>query len=285
VTVHLPAPELALRASAVVGEGPVWDARSGRFCWVDISEGILFETDFSNGMTESTSVGMLLGAAVPRSGNPGFAVAVADGFGLVVAGQLDVVDPVLASPEFRMNDAKCDAAGRLWAGSTALDFREGAGRLHVWANGDPSVMTASGFSLPNGIGWNADNTVMYLDDSVRGVMLGAPFDLDVGVVGMFRPRFDVSGGLPDGLAIDVDGCIWVAVWGGSEVRRYRPDGTLDAVVNLPVSQPSSCAFGADGTLFITSASAGVDTTQEPLAGSIFAVATTTQGVSVAAFAG
>lgn len=285
MTVQLRAPDVVLRAAATVGEGPVWDARSGRFCWVDLAEGTLFESDIETGDTMSTGTGTLLGAAVPRASAEGFAVAVSDGFGLLVGGVLTVVDPVLPEPGLRMNDGKCDASGRFWAGSNALDFGDGEGRLHVWSNDGPSTVEAEGLTLPNGLGWTADSTTMYLDDSMRRLMLRASFDVHAGTVGAFTTAFDITGGLPDGLAVDVDGCIWVAVWGGSEVRRYRPDGTLDAVIAMPVSQPSSCAFGDDGALYITSASAGIDPAREPLAGSVFALATTTHGVPVAAFAG
>ena len=278
-------PEVAVFAAAVVGEGPVWDPRSGLFCWVDLAEGELFESDLRTGVTTSTPTGTLLGAAVPRATEPGFAVAVADGFGFVHDAALTIADPVLTDPQLRMNDAKCDSRGRLWAGSTDLDFRAGAGRLHVWTGTGPSTVAAEGLTLPNGLGWDAADTTMYLDDSLRGVMLAAPFDADRGAIAELQPIFEIDGGLPDGLAVDVDGCLWVAVWGAGEVRRYRVDGTLDTVVVMPVSQPSSCAFGADGTLYITSAAGGVDRSAERLAGSVFAVATSTAGVPVASFAG
>lgn len=285
MTVARLSPDVVIAAEAVVGEGPVWDPRSGLFCWVDLAEGILFESDLATGATETTSTGTLLGAAVPRVNSPGFAVAVADGFGFLEGGELRVVDPVLADPQLRMNDGKCDPRGRFWAGSNTLNFQPGAGRLHVWTGAGPSTVEAEGFTLPNGLGWDPDGTTMYVDDSMRGIMLATAYDLAAGSIEPFETVFDIPGGLPDGLAVDVDGCLWVAVWGGAEVRRYRPDGTLDAVVTMPVSQPSSCAFGDDGTLYITSASGGVDRAVEPLAGSVFAVATCTAGVPVASFAG
>lgn len=277
-------PTIAIPARAAVGEGPVWDSRSGLLCWVDLAEGTLFESDLESGSTTATATGTLLGAAVPRASSPGFAVAVGDGFGFVIDGALTVADPVLVDPRLRMNDGKCDARGRLWAGSTTLDFQPDAGRLHVWTGAGPSAVATTGFTLPNGLGWDAGNSTMYVDDSVRGVMFAAEFDLDVGLVGPMRPIFQISGGLPDGLAVDVDGCLWVAMWAASEVRRYRPDGTLDTIVAMPVSQPTSCAFGEDGVLFITSASHGV-ADAEPHAGGVFAVATNTAGVPIARFAG
>ena len=273
--------DVVVHAQAQVGEGPVWDPRTQRLVWVDLTEGTLFESDLHSGSTTAIDVGRPLGAAVPRHDEPGFAVAAAEGFGFVVDGHMSLLDSPLKGP-FRMNDAKCDAHGRLWAGSTHIDFAPSEGALHRWDNSGPSLRIAEGFTLPNGLGWDASNTVMYLADSMRHVMLRAPYDLDDGTVGSFELAFTVEGGLPDGLAVDVDGCIWVAVWGGGEVRRYQPDGTIDTVIPTPVTQPSSCAFGPEGTLYVTSARAGVPA--EPLAGSVFAVDTHTSGVEIASFA-
>jgi sugar lactone lactonase YvrE len=230
----------------------------------------------------------MLGAAVPRRREPGFAVAVAEGFGFVVDGELEVVDPVLPEPEHRMNDAKCDSSGRLWAGSTHMDFEPGQGALHRWTGAGPSRVVATGFTLPNGLGWNAEDTTMYLVDTMNHQLLSAPFHPAEGDVGTFSELCRIEPGLPDGLAVDVDGCIWVAVWGGGEVRRYSPSGDLIGRVPMPVDQPSSCAFGDDGTLYITTASSGLSAEQlqhQPLAGSVFALPTSTHGVPVQPFAG
>lgn len=282
------APDVAVAASATVGEGPVFDHRSGRLCWVDILEGTLMETDLATGEQRTSRFGTLLGAAVPRERAEGFAVAVADGFGLWAGGELQIVDPVLPEPQRRMNDAKCDSRGRLWAGSTHVDFEPGGGALHRWGGAGASVQIAAGFTLPNGIGWSPDDTTMFLADSEKHHVLAARFHPDAGDVEAFSPLFEVADGVPDGLAVDADGCLWVAIWGGSEVRRYSRAGELVGVVPMPVSQPSSCAFGDDGTLYITSARSGLDAAElarQPHAGSVFALPTTTSGVPVHAFAG
>jgi sugar lactone lactonase YvrE len=281
-------PDVAVPARATVGEGPVFDARTGRLCWVDIDNGLLFENDLSTGEQVQWSTGTLLGAAAPRAAGEGFAVAVAEGLGLLEDGELTVVDPVLPEPERRMNDAKCDSRGRLWAGSTHLQFRPGVGALHRWDGRRPSAVVADGFALPNGIGWNDDDTLMYLADSMRKHLLVAPYAGDEGEVGAFTELCAVASGLPDGLAVDMDGCVWVAIWGGSAVHRYDPGGRLVGRVPMPVTKPSSCAFGDDGTLFITSASVDLserDLLEQPLAGSVFALGTDTRGVPVRPFAG
>ena len=279
--------EVVVRARADVGEGPVLDPRSGRLCWVDLTQGVLYESD-PRGESTSVAVPTMLGAVAPRQAAEGFAVAISEGFGYLVDGTLEVADPVLRDPRQRMNDAKCDSRGRLWAGSTEMTFAEGQGALHCWEGGTSSRVVATGFTLPNGLGWDADGATMFLADSERHVLLRADFDADLGAVGSFTPMATVEDGLPDGLAVDIDGCLWVAVWGASEVRRYDPNGKVVGCIDLPVTQPSSCAFAEDGSLFITSAAAGLTPRQlqeQPLAGSVFAVATTTRGVPVAGFAG
>lgn len=280
-------PDVVVRATATVGEGPVWDHRTGRLCWVDINNGLLFETDLVTGDQCASSTGTLLGAAVPRASAAGFAVAVADGLGLFADGKLELVDPVLPEPSRRMNDAKCDSRGRLWAGSTHMAFQPGVGMLHRWDGISPSSVMAQGFTLPNGLGWSPEDTVMYLADSMAGVLLSADYRSDEGEVGLFSPLCTIDEGLPDGLAVDVDGCVWVAVWGGWAVHRFSPSGELIGRIPMPVEKPSSCAFADDGTLYITSASADLsreDLRRQPLAGSVFAIDSGTRGVPIAPFA-
>jgi sugar lactone lactonase YvrE len=284
----LPTPDVVVPARAVVGEGPVFDERTGRLCWVDINEGMLLENDLTNGTQTVTQLSMMLGAAAPRAHAPGFAVAVADGFGFVQNGKLEIVDPVLPEAHRRMNDAKCDSAGRLWAGSNHMEFVPGIGALHRWDGSSPGTVVLDGLILPNGLGWNPADTTMYLVDSFANTLMSASFDAADGTVGTFDVLAKIESGLPDGLAVDVDGCIWVAVWGGWEVLRISPEGEVVAKVPMPVAQPSSCAFGADGALYITSASNGLDEkalAEQPHAGSVFAVASGTHGVPVSAFAG
>lgn len=286
IIVH-PTPDVVIAAEAQVGEGPVFDERTGRLVWVDITEGEIFENDLETGEQSRTKVDTLVGAVAPRESQDGFAVAVTEGFGLVTGGVLEIVDAALPEVFRRMNDAKVDSRGRMWAGSTHMEFVPGVGALHRWNGDAPSVTIASGFTLPNGLGWNVDDSLMYLADSFASTILVARFHADEGMVDEFQPIVTVDGALPDGMTIDVDGFIWVALWGGSEVRRYSPAGQLVEIVPMPVPQPSSCAFGGDGTLYITSARAGLSDEElkaAPLSGSVFALSTNTRGVPVRPFA-
>ncbi|WP_194904915.1 SMP-30/gluconolactonase/LRE family protein [Catenulispora rubra] len=157
------------------------------------------------------------------------------------------------------------------------------GALHCWGPRHGVRTVVEGLTLPNGLGWSPDDSVFYLADSMRRVVLAADFDVRTGALGTLRELIRIGGGLPDGLCVDEDGCLWLAVWGAAEVRRYDPRGRHLATVRFPVSQPSSCAFGADGVLYVTSALEGTDAAREPLAGSVFAVEAGVRGVPAGIF--
>jgi sugar lactone lactonase YvrE len=281
-------PEVAVRCAATVGEGPVWDKRSGLLLWVDMAQGTLHRLALGSGAHASVRVAPMLCAVAPRR-EGGLVAVLGEGFALLHAGDVPELVHAVGGVDERMNDAKCDPAGRLWAGTTSATGRPGRGRLVRWdAEGVAEVW--SGLDLTNGLGWSPDGSTFYLADSDARVLYSAPFDLESGVVGERRAlvRFSEADGLPDGLCVDADGCIWLALWGGGEVRRYAPDGELVSTLEMPVSQPSSCAFGPGGTLFVTSAQAGLSEErlrEEPLAGSLFAYDAGVAPAPVGAFAG
>ena len=280
----LTSPELLFQTRADTGEGPVWSG--GEILWVDIPLGNIHRTNVSSGSTKSIHVDALVGAVSEIEGSSELLVAMEKGFARLDGTLLTVVDQVLDSFTHRMNDAKCDSLGRFWSGSCAKDFSKGMGALHVFTEEKSSLVVRDGFALPNGLGWSADNKIMYFVDSVAHQIYRGDFDLATGELGPLGLLADVNFGFPDGLAVDVDGCIWLAVWGGSQVIRLSPEGEIIAEIQMPVTQPSSCAFGPDGTLYITSASAGLTEGQlvdQPLAGSLFAIQTNTHGVPISKF--
>jgi sugar lactone lactonase YvrE len=257
-----------------VGEGPVWDAEARRLHWVDILAGDLHTTEPDTGRTTTISLPTLLGAAVPRAAG-GFVAAMEDGFAEVdVDGTMRVRAHVLRDG-VRMNDAKCDPTGRLWAGSTRIDFTPGEGALHVLEPDWTTRVVLHGLTLPNGLGWSPDGRTFYLVDSMEGVLWAFDTELASGTLGARRElvRFKESDGLPDGLCVDAAGCLWLAMWGGGRVLRIAPDGAVLEALDMPVVQPSSCAFGGAGldVLFVTSAAEGLST-MDSLDGSLFAVA-------------
>jgi sugar lactone lactonase YvrE len=277
-------PELLLQSDAEVGEGPIFLGDS--LLWVDIPVGKIHETNLETLQTVTTTLDTPVGAVAPFRVGENLAIACKEGFGIFADGKLDLRDPFLGDSNYRMNDAKCDALGRFWGGSCQMDFETGKGKLHRWEGGKDDKVMVENMSLPNGIGWNSDNSLMYLADSMTKKVYVSDFDLADDFVPSFRELISIDSGVPDGLAVDMDGCIWLAVWGGSRVTQISPQGTIIEEHHFPVAQPSSCAFGSDGTLFVTSARAGISETallNQPLAGSLFTLSTSTTGVPVAGF--
>jgi sugar lactone lactonase YvrE len=277
-------PELLLQFDAEVGEGPIFLGDS--LLWVDIPFGKIHKTNLGTLKTETTTLDTRVGAVAPFQAGENLAIACKEGFGIFADGKLDIRDPFLGDSNYRMNDAKCDALGRFWGGSCQMDFETGKGKLHRWEGGKDDKVMVDKMSLPNGIGWNSENTLMYLADSMAKKVYVSDFDLADDFVPTFRELISIDSGVPDGLAVDVDGCIWLAVWGGSRVSKISPQGKILEEHHFPVAQPSSCAFGSDGTLYVTSARAGISEAEllnQPLAGSLFTLSTSTTGVPVAGF--
>lgn len=265
---------VAVPARAQVGESPVWDTRTGRLTWVDIPAGLLHSSDVTTGATTSWDVGVLLGAVVPRDGG-GWAAVTGEGFALLEGPGHRARTVALVTPERdrRMNDGKCDPGGRFWGGSTDVAFAPGGGGLHRWTGGGQAERVVSGLGLPNGLGWSPDGATMYLADSVARVVLAFDYDGSTGVPTRQRVFADLRSqdGVPDGLAVDEKGHVWVAIWGGGCVLRLSPAGEPVGRLEVPVSQPASCAFGPSDSLFVTTARAGLSDHQlerEPLAGSV-----------------
>jgi sugar lactone lactonase YvrE len=268
-------PELLVQWDAHTGEGPVVDG--DLLHWVDIPTGAVHRTNLKSLETESFTLGLSVGAAIPVESKNAYAVAYENGFGLVENGELQPIHTFLSDPNLRMNDAKCDARGRMWAGSCHNDFIAGLGKLHRWDGEASHKVMVENLALPNGLGWNKENTLMYLADSISQKILVSDFDLADDFVPHFRELITIDSGYPDGLAIDAEGCIWLAVWGGGRIISEH---------HFPVTQASSCAFGADGTLFVTSARKELteaELAKQPLAGSLFTLATDTAGVQVSKF--
>ena len=181
-------------------------------------------------------------------------------------------------PENRFNDAACDARGRLWAGTMSTTRERGAAALYrLTPEGELSV-ALSDVTISNGLDWNLDATQLYYVDSTSQRIEAIDFDLDRGGLGRRRSfaAIAIEDGLPDGLTVDAEGGVWIALFGGAAIRRYAPDGRLDVDLPLPVTNPTSMAFaGPDlGDLYITSAKHRLSTEQlarEPLAGSLLRI--------------
>ncbi len=286
--------ELVLDARCGLGEGPVWDEREGRLLWVDILAGRVHLWSAGTGVVETMEAGEPAGAVALRE-RGGLVLALAGGFALADRFG-EAVRPLAsyegAGPGIRMNDGKCDPAGRFWAGTMALDFRKGAGSLYRLDPDGRVTRMLDGVTISNGLDWTDDGARMYYIDSPKRTIDVFDFDLEAGVMANRRTLVEIpeEAGVPDGMTLDAEGRIWVALWGGGAVRCYTPEGRLEAVIEVPASQTTSCCFGGDGfeTLFITSARDGLDEgrlDREPLAGGVFAARCGARGRAARRFAG
>ena len=241
-----------------LGEGPVWDARDQSLYWVDIPESRVHQIA-ADGSLSSWDTGQPVGTVVPRAGG-GLAVAVRDGFMALdpVSGTLTTLAEVERDqPGNRMNDGACDRAGRFYAGTMAVDETPEAGALYRL---DPDLGVTrllTGVGISNGIGWSPDERLMYYIDSQVHRVDVFDYDPATGEIDGRRPFAAVGEGgvVPDGLTVDADGGVWVAVWGGYAVLHHDPGGNVIEAVNLPAARVSSCVFGGPDLdrLYITTA--------------------------------
>jgi sugar lactone lactonase YvrE len=278
--------QVAVPARAELGERPFWDVAAGCLGWVDILAGQLHRYRPGLGDEVFHTAGVAVGAAAPRAATrageagAGYVLAAADGFRLVgTDGQAagGPLRPPGMVADARFNDGACDPAGRFWAGTVTAGRRPGAGALYR-LDPDGRITTAlAGVTESNGLGWSPDGGTFYFIDSgePRPRIRAFPFDLDSGTVGPARDLVQppAGHGIPDGLVVDAEGCLWVAFWGGHTVRRYSPAGELLAELPVPVSQPSCPAFGGPdlADLYLTTAWEDMTEVQraaEPLAGHV-----------------
>jgi sugar lactone lactonase YvrE len=282
-------PDVADPHPMQLGESPVWLERSAELVWVDLERGAIRSHSAADGPQERGMLDTPVGAVAPLSGG-GFVLATREGFVTTDESfnQANLLDPVSPEdPTILMNDGKCDPRGRFWAGTMDNDGRPHRGALMRLEPPGRAVIVIDDVSLSNGIGWSYDGSLMYYIDSPTRRVDAFDYDLDSGEPSNRRPFVvcDEGWGFPDGLSVDEEGCIWVAFWGGSVVRRFGPGGSVVGGVDLPVSQVTSCAFGGTDlqTLFITTAGGYLTDEQraaEPHAGALFAVETAVRGVRI-----
>jgi sugar lactone lactonase YvrE/nucleoside-diphosphate-sugar epimerase len=282
---------LAVRFNAALGEGPFWHPAEACLYWVDILAPAVHRFDPSSCAIRTTPLSSPVGAVVGCASG-GMLAATQAGLLRLRDGcppeTLAVLEP--DQPRNRLNDGKCDAAGRFWVGSMALDGSPRRGRLYrVDVDGTATCMDR-GLSLCNGLGWSPDNRTMYLTDTPNGRIYAYDFDLDAGEVANRRVLVQVANdtGWPDGLAVDAEGCLWSAHWDGWRITRYDPAGRTIGTVAMPVARPTSCAFGgaALDRLYVTSARTGLSRAvlrRAPLSGSLFTIDTGVVGCPVGLF--
>jgi sugar lactone lactonase YvrE len=254
--------ELVLDGRAELAEGPVWDQARRVLWWVDINAGRVHRFEPVTGSDRFIEIGAPVGC-----------IALAEDGALVVASSeaLLHLDPETGAMETtvrfdpepvpsRCNDGKCDPGGRFWVGRLALDRTRGAGTLNR-LDGPGFASVLNDLTIPNGLDWPGDSRRMYFVDSIERTIWAFDYDTATGALGRRRTFATLDGAglpksaVPDGLSVDADDCVWVAMWGGGCVLRFSPDGVPISRIEVPVARVSSCAFGGDDLteLFITTA--------------------------------
>jgi sugar lactone lactonase YvrE len=235
-------------------------------------------------------VGSIAAVLRPRMAG-GWVLAVERGFALTGPDWTDLrnLPELWSHNRIRMNEGGCDPQGRFYCGTMAYDATPGAGKLfRLDADGTVHVVLED-VTVSNGLAWSPDGqTAYYVDTHTQRV---EAFDFD-GATGSFSDRrtvvsIPVEAGGPDGMTVDADGGIWVALWDGGAVHRYRPDGQLDTVIKLPTPRVTACTFGGPGLteLFITTSAIDLDRNRDPVAGSLFKTTPGVRGLPVLPFAG
>ena len=267
------------------GEGVIWDHVAGRLRWVDMLRGDVLTMDFADGAVDRLHVAAVASAVRPRR-TGGLVIGVDRGFALLPpeSTEPDRLPELWSDPSVRMNDGACDPQGRFYCGSMAYDAAPGRGTLHRLDPDGTTTLVLSGVTVSNGLAWAADGAHLLYVDSPTGRIDRFEFD---GATGTFDGRrshvdLDVGDAVPDGIAVDADGGVWVALWGGGAVHRYDATGVLDEVIEVPARCVSSCAV-VGGALFVTTSTQ--EDRDNPAAGALFRCNVGVAGLPVHTFAG
>ncbi len=286
-------PQLLLDAQAALGEGPAWDSARKRLYWVDIYAGHLRIYDPKINMDEKIELDAPLGCVAPaRSGNLILGIRSS-----IASLNLDTAKlTVLASPEARLpgnrfNDGKCAPDGRFLAGTMDNSETEACGALYSYSPDGALKTLVSGARISNGLAWSRDHKTMYYIDTPTFNVMAYDYDLASGEIG--NPRVAVSipprFGFPDGMTSDMQGRLWIALWGGAAISVWDPaNGQLLETIPIPAKNVTACVFGGEhGTdLFVTSARKGLTPAvlaEYPLTGGLFRIQTGVEGMPTFVF--
>jgi sugar lactone lactonase YvrE len=276
----------------VLGEGPCWVAPEARLYWFDIKQARLSWIEPASGRRGGWTLDVRASAATACAFG-GLIAATEAGLAHIdtATGALRMVQPVELGPGFRSNDGKIDPAGRFWWSRMDDGGGERPGSVYRTDPDGSTRRVLEGIHIPNTLACSPDARTLYVADSKQGVLNAHAVGPD-GALGEARPFADACGGeaTPDGSAVDAEGYLWNAQWGGWRIVRYAPDGGVDRILQMPVCQPTSCAFGGPDldVLFITSAREGLSEdalAAQPLAGGLFACRPGVRGLPLPAFEG
>jgi sugar lactone lactonase YvrE len=274
--------EVVLAAAATIGESPTWVSAEQALYWIDIKKPALYRFDPATGNQRSWPMPSDIGAFGLVRDPPGAVVALREGIYRLdfASGSLTRLAPPPYDPAlFRFNEGACDVAGRFWVGVMFDPVRDSApaqmASLHSFTLREGLRSEANAAELHNGMAWSPDGRRFYLSHSLKGEVFAHAYDPTSGRLGerTLFAKVPESLGLPDGAAVDSQGGYWCALHGAGRLRRYTPTGVVDRDIELPVSQPTMCAFGGEAldVLYVTSAAEKLTPEQrqrEPLAGAL-----------------
>ena len=266
------------------GEGPVWSPRWGGLRWVDMLAGDVLHLT-SAGEVQRRHVGEIAAVVRPRR-DGGAVIGIERGFALEEPdGTVAALGELWADPSVRMNEGGCDPDGRFYCGSMAYDQRTGAASLYRLDPDGTARRVLDGLTVSNGLEWSPDGSLAYHNDTATHTIAVYDYDREAGLTG--RRVLASLDFRPDGLTVDAEGGVWTALSDSGAVRRYAPDGQLDAVIDVPARKVTACTFGGErlDELFITTSREGLQPGDDPLAGALFRTTPGVTGLPVREFAG
>ena len=260
-----PEASLLLDTKSTLGEGAIWHAGKQKLFWVDIEKYQLNIYNLATGENEVIEVGQYIGTVVPVEQEDKALVALKDGIYLLDLESRSlqpVVSPEKDKKNNRFNDGKCDPAGRMWAGTMALDGKKGAGSLYRIDHDGSARKMLDHVTISNGIVWSSDHHIMYYIDTPTRQIVAFDFDPEAGNISNQHTVVKIPDdmGYPDGMTIDNKDKLWVAHWGGACVAQWDPEtGKLLKKIDVPAPHVTSCVFGGKNLdlLFITTARSGL----------------------------
>lgn len=277
--------EQITEAIAFHGEGPVWSESWGGLRWVDMLAGDVLSLG-PDGTVGRRHVGEVVAALRPRRGG-GAVLGLQRGFALEdPGGEVTALEELWSDAGVRMNEGGCDPDGRFYCGSMAYDKRKGGGSVYR-LDPDGSVrVVLEAVTISNGLEWDPSGTRAYYNDTDTFRTDVFDYDPDRGLVNR-RTFVALDDARPDGLTVDSEGGVWVALSNKGAVRRYSETGTLDEVIELPVPKVTACTFGGPDLdqLFITTSRENIDTAAFPRAGALFVAQPQIKGIPAREFAG
>jgi sugar lactone lactonase YvrE len=283
-----------LDAKAAIGENPVWSIEERVLYWLDTTQRAIHRFDPQSGVNQTWRMPDLVCSFALRE-DRGLIVALGAGVYLVDLETMSldaIAGEVTDKTQTRLNDGRCDRAGRFWVGGMDLEKHRRIASLYR-VDPDHSIhKVVDELIVSNGLAWSPDSRTMYHSDSRQNVIWAYNYDLKTGIPSNRRvfATTNPEEGLPDGAAVDAEGFYWSAGVRGGRVTRYAPDGSVDTVIKLPISLPSMCAFGGDNLdiLYVTSAREFLSESklsEEPLAGGVFAIDVGVRGLPEPRFRG